>query len=79
MRGREEGGGTICNKEEIYLQSTCSAFHIYFCFLIIFLSSLSNSEDFSSEDERLGSASLGAKVTGQVSKRKNWKFCCFSF
>ena len=46
------------------IQSTCSNFHIYFCFLILFISSQSNSEDFSSEDERLGSLSLGVKKVG---------------
>ena len=46
------------------IQSTCFAFHIYFYFLILFLSSQSNSEDFSSEDERLGSLSLGVKKAG---------------
>ena len=46
------------------IQSTCSAFHIYFCFLVIFISSQSNSEDFSSEDERLGFSSLGVKKAG---------------
>ena len=43
------------------MQSTCSVFHIYFCFLILFISNQSNSEDFSSEDERLGFSSLGVK------------------
>ena len=46
------------------IQSTCSAFHTYFCFLVILLFSQSNSEDFSSEDERLGSSSLGVKKAG---------------
>ena len=55
---------TFGNRKEYILQSTCSVFHIYFCFLILFISSQPNSEDFSSEDERLGSSSLGAKVTG---------------
>ncbi|KAL6334627.1 hypothetical protein AAG906_019483 [Vitis piasezkii] len=40
------------------------AFHIYFCSLVILLSSQSNSEDFSSEDERLGFSSLGVKKAG---------------
>ena len=46
------------------IQSTCSAFHIYFCFLVILLSSQSNSENFSSEDERLDSSSLGVRKAG---------------
>ena len=46
------------------IQRTCSAFLIYFSFLILFLSSESNSEDFSSQDERLSSLSLGVKKAG---------------
>ena len=38
--------------------------HIYFCFLILFPSSQSNSEDFPSEDERLGFLSLGVRKSG---------------
>ena len=34
---------------------------IYICFLVLFISSQSNSDDFSSEDERLGSLSLGVR------------------
>ena len=37
---------------------------IYICFLVSFLSSQPNSDDFSSEDERLGSLSLGVKKAG---------------
>lgn len=48
------------------IQSTCSVFPIYsyFLFHFHFLASQTFSEDFSLEDERLGSLSLGAKVTG---------------
>ena len=45
-------------------QSTCSVFHIYSCFLVSFLSSQPNSEDFSSEDERLSFLSLGVRKAG---------------
>ena len=38
--------------------------HIYFCFLVIFISSQPNFEDFSLEDEWLGSSSLGVKKAG---------------
>ena len=48
----------------IFYRALALFFHIYFCFLVIFLSSQSNSEDFFSEDERLGFLFLGAKVTG---------------
>ena len=51
-------------RKKYILQSTCSVFPIYFCFLVSFLSSQPNSEDFSSEDEMLGSLSLGVKKAG---------------
>ena len=54
-------------KKDIYgidEQSTRSVSSSYFCFLVSFVSSQSNSEDFSSEDERLGSSSLGVKKAG---------------
>ena len=60
----------ICNPREddhikkYILQSTCSVFPWYFCFLIIFISSKSNSEDVSSEDEWLGFLPLGVKKVG---------------
>ena len=45
-------------------QSTCSVSSLYSCFLVSFLSSQSNSEDFSAEDERLGYLALGVKKVG---------------
>ena len=46
-------------------QSTCSVFHIYSCLLFHFhFSSQPNSEDFSTEDERLSFLSLGVRKAG---------------
>ncbi|RVW75439.1 hypothetical protein CK203_060520 [Vitis vinifera] len=49
---------------------------------MIFLSSQSNSEDFSSDDERLGSSSLGVKkagpTLGKASDLRPWRFTSLS-
>ena len=49
------------------IQSLCSALPSRFdciVYYLLFIASQSNSENFSSEDERLGFLFLGAKVTG---------------